>query len=427
MTKTKLGKRELLLLGLSWLCFITAQAQDPVWSDEFNGSTVDQSTWSFNTGGSGNGNGELQFYTASSDNAYIEDGNLVIAARREDYEGKQFTSARLRTLGKFAFKYGTLEARIKLPDVANGLWPAFWMMGNNFGEVGWPQCGETDILEVGYKAAIDDGTVNKSVSAALHWWHESGDWSDWLQADFSDHTTISTNFYEDYHSFKCEWTPSEIVISIDDIEYFTMDITDPNLSEFHNPNYIIMNLAVGGFNFVEITDPAQITAPFPGKMYVDYVRLYENEYTEMFLGEEMARRGNFGIFTETTDVNESLNFGDASTNLYIWNNMTTTSAEPAEGGSVLAYTVPAGGWWGMGINSADQNMQYYKNGYLHFQCKTTYTGKISISIASTGADGSGVDLLDGAEQYGLVRDGQWHEVAIRSEERREGKECHSRC
>ena len=408
-TSVKQWPLTLLFVSYSTMLF----AQQPIWSDEFDGTTIDQSIWTYKTGGDGNGNGELQYYTAARENAYVENGSLVIEARKENYEGKSFTSARLRTLGRFAYKFGTLEARIKLPDVADGLWPAFWMMGNNFGQVGWPKCGEIDILEVGYQAALDSGTANSSVSAAAHWWHDSGDWGDWLQADYSKSTSIDGNFYEDYHRFKLEWTPTDITISVDDRPYFTMDITDPNLSEFvDNPAFIILNLAVGGFNFVEITDPAQITATFPARMYVDYVRLYENEYTEIYLAEEQARQGNFGVFTETTAVEESLNFGDPSANVYVWNNMESVDTDPAEGGSALSYTVAPGDWWGMGVSSADQNMKNYAHGYLNFQCKTTASTTFTVSISSTAAAGSGVELVAGGEEYGLVRDGEWHQVAI---------------
>ena len=131
-------------LCLSWSATSTAQST-LIWSDEFDGDRIDRSTWTFTTGGSGNGNGELQFYTAASENAYLDDGKLVIEARREQMEGKEFTSARLHTNGRMAFKYGTIEARIKLPRLDNGLWPAFWMLGNNFGIDGWPKSGEWDI------------------------------------------------------------------------------------------------------------------------------------------------------------------------------------------------------------------------------------------------------------------------------------------
>lgn len=138
-----------------------------VWSDEFDGTSIDNNIWTYDVGGGGFGNGELQYHTARSENAYIENGSLVIQARRENYSGKSFTSARLKTLGRFAFKYGTLEARIKVPNLANGLWPAFWLMGANYGQVGWPKCGEVDILEMGMKSAIDAGLTNRRVSGGI--------------------------------------------------------------------------------------------------------------------------------------------------------------------------------------------------------------------------------------------------------------------
>jgi len=136
-----------------------------VWSDEFNGPAIDDNVWTYDVGNQGFGNGELQYHTARSENAHIENGNLVIEARRESYKGSSnaFTSARLKTHGRFAFKYGTLEARIKVPNLANGLWPAFWMLGDNFGQVGWPACGEVDILEMGMKSAITAGQANRRV------------------------------------------------------------------------------------------------------------------------------------------------------------------------------------------------------------------------------------------------------------------------
>src|SRR5258706_15632534 len=102
-----------------------------VWSDEFNGELIDSSTWAYDVSGGGFVNGQFEYDTARHENSYITNGNLVIEARRENYFGNSFTSARMLTQGRFAFKYGTLEARIKLPNTANGLWPAFWMMGNN--------------------------------------------------------------------------------------------------------------------------------------------------------------------------------------------------------------------------------------------------------------------------------------------------------
>lgn len=405
--------QKLLLSGLCLTAPASLYAQTtPIWSDEFDGDRIDRSTWSFTTGGSGNGNGELQFYTASNSNAYLEDGKLVIEAKRENMEGKEFTSARLHTNGRMAFKYGTLEARIKLPRLDNGLWPAFWMLGNNFGIDGWPKSGEWDILEAGYKSAIDDGTVNNAVSGAMHWWHETGTWSDWLQADAAADMVLPFNLYDDYHNYRLDWTPTAVTMSVDGTTYFTMEITDPNMSEFRtDPAHIILNLAVGGWNFVEITDPAQITAPFPAKMMVDYVRLYENEYTELHLAEDNLPSGNFGISTETTPVLGELNWGDR-TNLYIWNNMTTVATTPSEGSSALAYQIAPGDWWGMGLLHKDYNMRNYVHGYLHLDIKTSSTSPFSIGMASTSGGDASVQFAEGGDQYGLVRDGEWHHVAI---------------
>lgn len=400
-----------LALGVG-LAAANSYAQTPIWADEFNGTRIDNSTWSYKVGGDGNGNGELQYYTARSENAYIEDGKLVLEAKREAYEGKQFTSARVHTNGRMSFKYGTLEARIKIPRLDNGLWPAFWMLGTNFGLDGWPKSGEWDILEAGYKAAQTNGTVNKSVSGAMHWWHEAGTWSDWLQADSAASTTLPVNLYENYHTYKLDWTPSNVTISVDGNPYFTMDITDPNMSELRdNPASIILNLAVGGWNFVEITDPAQITAPFPAKMYVDYVRLYANANTELHVASDDLPSGNFGVSTETTPVLNELNWGDR-TSLYVWNNMTTIATTPSEGSGALAYSIAPGDWWGMGLVHKDYNMRNYKHGYLHLDIKTSSTSSFSIGMASTSGGDGKVDFNEGGDQYGLVRDGNWHHVAI---------------
>ena len=139
-----------------------------VWSDEFNGTVIDSGTWTYDVGGGGFGNGQFEYDTARHENSYITNGNLVIEARRENYLGNSFTSARMLTQGRFAFKYGTLEARIKLPNTANGLWPAFWMMGNNSGGIAWPGCGELDIVEMGSKAGIEQGLQQQKINCALH-------------------------------------------------------------------------------------------------------------------------------------------------------------------------------------------------------------------------------------------------------------------
>ncbi len=389
---------------------LPAAGQTLVWSDEFSDPTIDHSIWTYNVGGSGFGNGELQFHSARPENAYIDSGNLVIEARQEQYlGGQEFTSARLVTHGRMAFKYGTLEARIKVPDVDNGLWPAFWLLGNNIGQVPWPGCGELDILEVGNRAGYLAGLVNRRIDSHAFWDFEGS------QADYGGFAIWPEDLHNDYHLYSMEWTPEVVRTFIDGALIWEIDISDAethSLEEFHAPMYIIANLAVGGWNFVEITDPAQITAPFPGRMYIDYIRLYDNGDTELFFGEDIAESGNFGILTETTTVNNSVTY-DADTSLYIWNNLTAVPGSAYEGTEAWTMTAAAGNWFGMGVFShIDRNMAAYSDGYLNLHMKTTSTAPFRIGIKSSAAGESWVSVVEGGNQYGLVRDGNWHEMQI---------------
>lgn len=405
------SKQIACLCGSSIVLFFSAvaSAQTLVWSEEFDGPTIDTSTWTFDVGGSGFGNGELQYYTSRPENVAIQNGALVIKAIRESYEGKQFTSARLKTHGRFAFKYGTLQARIKVPNLQNGLWPAFWLLGRNIGQNVWPSCGEIDILEMGDAASIAAGTVNRRVSAAAHW--------DFMgsYAGYSGNTTSPSGLNGAYHTYSVSWTPSLITASLDGTQFWAIDISTieaNSLEEFHRPFFILLNLAVGGINFVQITDPGQITAPMPANMEVDWIRLYDNPYTELYYGADDAESGNFGVFTETTAVNDSLTFG-TDAELYIWNNLTSVPPTPYEGSEAWSFNAAAGNWFGMGAFClADRNMSNYSDGHLHFHFKTTTTHTIGFGIASSAAGESWLDLVNGGENFGLIRDGNWHEVVI---------------
>ncbi len=388
----------------------TMNAQTLLWSDEFNDATINQDNWTFNVGGSGFGNGELQYYTARPENAYIESGNLVIEARRENYLGdKAFTSARLITNGRMAFKYGTLEARIKLPNVDNGLWPAFWLLGKSIGQLDWPACGEIDIMEVGIRDGFLAGMVNRRIVSAAHWDYQDD------YAGYSDYTDFATDLYLDYHLFSVEWTPEHIKTFVDGYNFWTIDITDiegNSLEEFHEPMYIITNLAVGGWNFIEITDPGAITATFPAKMYIDYIRLYDNGDTEIHYGDDSAETGDFGIFTETTPVNNSVQY-DTDASLYLWNNLAPTTDDPYEGEELWSMTAAAGTWFGMGVLSHfDRNMRDYSDGHLHLHMKTSSTDTFKVGIKSSTSGESWVQFVDGEESFGLQRDGAWHEVVV---------------
>lgn len=231
-----------------------------IWSDEFDYIGLPTSSkWNMETGGNGWGNNELQYYTNREANAKVENGFLTITAQEEDYGGRSYTSARITTQNKFDFKYGKIEARIKLP-YGKGIWPAFWMLGANFSSVGWPGCGEIDIMEM-----VGGENGDNTCHSTLHWLGTNG------HADYGQSYTLPSGiFADDFHVFSVIWTSQSVRGLVDDIEYFVIDITAPDLSEFHDEFFIIMNVAVGG-NWPGSPDP---TTVFPQEMVVDYVRVY---------------------------------------------------------------------------------------------------------------------------------------------------------
>ncbi|MFA4923332.1 MAG: glycoside hydrolase family 16 protein, partial [Ignavibacteriaceae bacterium] len=254
-----------LLVTLFILLAASTQAQNYqlLWSDEFSGSTIDASNWTFEIGGSGWGNNELEYYTNRSVNSYIQNGSLVIEARKENFGGKNYTSARMITKGKRYFTYGKIEARIKLP-YGKGIWPAFWMLGENISTAGWPACGEIDIMEL-----IGGGANDKKVYGTAHW--ESNG-----HASYGGNYTLgSGSFADDYHVFSIVWTSKAIQWFVDGTKYVTIDITPAGLQAFHKNNFIILNLAVGG----DWPGNPDGTTVFPQKMFVDYVRVYQEVAT----------------------------------------------------------------------------------------------------------------------------------------------------
>jgi beta-glucanase (GH16 family) len=223
-----------------------------VWTDEFNDDSIHTTNWNFERGGNGWGNNEQEYYQA--DNASIENGNLVITAKKESVGLNGYTSSRMTTQGKREFTYGKVEARIKLP-VGQGLWPAFWMLGSNINTVGWPACGETDIMEHINTDSLIYGTIH---------WDNNGHVQDGGNKASSP---------SEYHVYSVEWTNSSIKWSIDSVEYHESSITTNSTDEFHHPFFIILNLAVGGNWPGQQIDDSKM----PAKMYVDWVRVYQKK------------------------------------------------------------------------------------------------------------------------------------------------------
>jgi beta-glucanase (GH16 family) len=285
----------------------TVQAQ--LWSEEFDaGSVPDSRVWSYDLGDSGWGNSELQSYTSSTNNVRLEDGKLIITALRE---GHSFTSARVKTQDKFTFKYGTVEARIKTPDLANGLWPAFWMLGHNYSSVGWPACGEIDVLEMGSASAISDGVINRRVASTAHWENEGS------YASYGATKDLLADLTDTFIVYRMEWTPSSITTYFNGVVIWTMSTAD--IPAFNEPHFLILNMAVGGA-YTGLFRANGVTAAFPAEYAVDYIRIYDNGYTELggtsqeeplSVGTNLLENADFE--SSLTGWSESLSGGAAST------------------------------------------------------------------------------------------------------------------
>jgi beta-glucanase (GH16 family) len=228
------------------------------WQDEFDGDELDTTKWTHELGGHGFGNAEWQYYSDRPENSRLEDGQLIIEAHEEDFMGKSYTSARLITRNKFTQAYGRYEARLKLP-YGQGIWPAFWMLGEDLSSAGWPDAGEIDIMEhIGREPMRVYGTVHGPGYSGENGVGGSHDLGEALSDDF--------------HLFAVEWEPEEIRWYFDDILYFTVTPDDvPGEWVYDHPFFMILNLAVGGY-WPGYPDE---TTTFPQQYIVDYVRVYE--------------------------------------------------------------------------------------------------------------------------------------------------------
>ena len=234
-----------------------------VWSDEFNTpGHPDTTKWAYNigTGSDGWGNNELEYYTNSNNNARVENGNLIIEARKENLGGQNYTSARMLTQGKADWTYGRFEIRAKLP-AGVGSWPAIWMLGSNIDQVGWPACGEIDIME----------HVGKSLNE-IHWSAHSKLYN-WPKGTQKTAKAFINDVTTSFHVYTLDWSKKEMKFYVDNVLYLTVE--NENKSDeyypFVAPQFLLLNLAVGGgFGGPKVDDSI-----FPIRMEVDYVRVYQ--------------------------------------------------------------------------------------------------------------------------------------------------------
>jgi len=237
----------------------TYEGMTLVWSDEFDGPEINSNNWTFEigTGNWGWGNNELQYY--QGDNTSIIDGNLVVEARRQTLENSNYTSSRLITRGKQSFQYGRVDIRAVMPE-GQGIWPALWMLGSNHLQVGWPTCGEIDIMEM-----IGGEERDNVVHGTAHW-NQDGHVSYGQSM-----TNVSGKLSEEYHVYSIIWDEQSIRWYFDDVNFNTIDITPAALSAFHDDFFFIMNIAVGG---IWAGSPDNTTL-FPQWLIVDYIRVFQ--------------------------------------------------------------------------------------------------------------------------------------------------------
>jgi beta-glucanase (GH16 family) len=297
--------RKKAIICLSALIFFTfglqksyAQCYELVWADEFNYTGFpDPSVWNMEVGNNNGANSEKQWYTRNdSDNCWVDKGYMTITARKENLGGQAYTSARINTKAKAEFMYGKVEARLRLP-YGQGIWPAFWMLGGNIDQVGWPKCGEIDIMEL----IGGSGSRDRTAYGTPHWADVNGN-----HAQYGGSKTLPYGkFADSYHIFTIEWTDQRITWFLDGVQFHDMLTTPAALSEFQQEYFIILNLAVGG------TWPGypDATTVFPQKFEVDYVRVYQ-------LANNQKIQGKDSLVAGEKDVSYSLPFAEGRK--YLW-------------------------------------------------------------------------------------------------------------
>jgi beta-glucanase (GH16 family) len=256
--------------NFNWIEVVPASGPALVWSDEFN--SINTGTWNHETGGGGWGNNEREYYTAGSNasiqfDAQANSNVLVLEARRDNpanyncwYGRCEYTSSRMNSSGKRTFQYGRIEARLKLPQTP-GIWPAFWLLGNDIGSVGWPGCGELDIMEhVGFEPMITHG--------AMHGPNYSGN------TPFAGTNYLSEQVNANYHVYAIEWNSTSVRWFVDGVQFYS--VTKSQVQSYGNwvfdhPMFVILNVAVGG-NWPGSPNGSSV---FPQRMYVDYIRVYQ--------------------------------------------------------------------------------------------------------------------------------------------------------
>ncbi|GAB4414333.1 MAG: hypothetical protein OHK0039_22040 [Bacteroidia bacterium] len=237
---------------------------DLVWGDEFDGTALNTADWTYEYGNSGWGNNELQNYTNRPENLFFSGGKMIIEARNERFGGSNYTSSRIKTQGKRSFQYGRIDVRAKLPE-GQGIWPAIWMLGESISTVGWPACGEIDIMElVGHEPGTTHATVHFGENFSVHQYRGT-----------SSSLGAGKKFSDEFHVFSLNWEENLMEFFLDDQKFFTVTpaTTQGFPYPFNDEFFFIMNIAVGG-NWPGSPNASTV---FPQQMQVDYVRVFQKQ------------------------------------------------------------------------------------------------------------------------------------------------------
>jgi len=410
-----------------------------IWSEEFNGNSLNTTVWTATDGNGcatnfcGFGNAELQYYSPNNlsiVNVPFESGTraLAIQARAQSLGGNSFTSGKIDTKGKVQVQYGMIEVRMATPNIATGLWPAAWMLGVS--PQTWPRNGEIDIMEMGHKASVRAAAGNPSanhfVGANVITWQQgacvAGNEScaastAWQTKNWYVPSTSLANRFVTYRLY---WDESQMRFTVVDngVERNLYDAPlAVNSTALQAPFYLLLNLAVGG-NFTDAANPSQVTAPLPGTMYVDYVRVYQMDGKgQVKLGNQTVPEvaGKFGVFTDTTSVNSKLVAGNSS-DIFLWNGASSGAGNtaPYEGTNVIAwaYTAP-GQWFGGGVQARQaRDLSNYRNGTMKFRIKIPANVSFNIGVGDTYTNQNWVNFPANVTTHGLVRNGQWAQGSI---------------
>ena len=453
-------KKYLFIVLFVGICSGQIEPGEVIWEENFD----NLENWIIETGNGswGWGNGELQYYKA--ENVEIidvpnENGNnaLQITAKQESGPGitdqwgnpLNYTSGRINTKSKLSVKYGIIETRVLIPDISIGGWPAVWLLG--LSNLTWPRSGEIDIMEMGQSKAFRDlhddhnggnglnnSTVNQIVGAnAIFYADEalvpgnptgaasiSWDPDDDYCRPYYNYNNLTDRFLK----YRLYWNPDSILFSVidNDIEHFLFEDVfhvDSISDEFNHPFYFVTNFALGG-NFTDaysLGDPSSgsnISMPFPAKMLVDYIKVMKwGNHGEVNIGPPEFQEGDFGLFTDLTEVNNYLTPGlDAE--IYVWEGtLTDGSIDPLEGENGISWSSTGSGWFGAGIMSMQPiNLFNFSEGHLNFSIKIPANVSFQIGIIDSWGNQSYVDFPSNQTTYGLVRNGNWGQASIPVEE-----------